>query len=1406
MPDNDEPTLPSQAEIDGVDEEVPTLPDGVDASMLNPMKNALGLADPNYAPNTNSKIDLQGIDFTEPNQADISKYSRLNLGVYLRGYTRHGRSGDDTSNGNPYYPPQNDPSDMAPSHHVGDEIPPPSALEFPEVSQFVDQGTMEQIEAAGLGVGRGLHTPGNTPPDIDGDAGQIIGTFFTQDQIDEVLDKTGGDKEKLGSKLSQKILAINHATKANLIAGNRYRETSPASLYSSPTIDDIENTEKREPNYGPDDGASGFVAGAMPAKPESDKKGVFDKEAGRLTIQEIQKDTFDNKLGGSYDPSQLGADPTKPKEKNIYQPNPPLENFEYSHSTQFVEEIEGGNFYEPVSGRIGDMARKGVPFNYHQTHGGDIDPGDPDPFLFNKTAVGPGGAAELIRKVKPGSTSLPAPGDAVGDTYATIYNEADPLVKETLDMLKEYNLYSPSADSPFFIGGVKDEEVSTQGLFTIQRELGRFVPEAGVTAPALTNSASGKRVTVTDMGAMAMSLLAEATGDTEAASEILSSAEVDSFGVTSAAVLGLAEQMGLYGAALEELTLNGIPGEGDRQSLINAATGNSSFMMRDSTGDDGLYKRGLKGPNDGLPNLVSRPYNSTSYGQLNSFLEPFMGGGFLGATGMLVIAITSVVAIIAAGLVIELISGQVQSDKTDPTASPSSPENLALGMHGNYKDQPGAGVAIKEFFMRHILGIPKTDFDFGNCVGGGMCLMVGFPGQMITTGKIKAGTSDMTQLMNFFINLVSTPGYYANYLRVIVMSTHAVTSAFAELSGFSSGFEGIFNAITKLTESKIWKFVMTSAAVGDANLKSYFGVPGRKESETLLQLKPNVEYKNFPNPDHVAGGADMDTILPEDYAVVAGLRKNITRWGTAAYKNPLSLSTFLSSQIPDKRTTNALPGLRRVAPEEVPAIEQALSAEYVPFYFHDLRTNEIISAPAFITSLDESYTAQYATVDGYGRQDSVRTHQKTERTINMGFKLVAFGDQDHDALWYTVNKIVSMLYPQYSQGVARQIMDKDKNRIVFTQPFSQVPVASPLIRIRIGDVIKSNYSTKNMMRMFGYADEETDVFKVKGKVDPSVPLKKLIDDHNVKLKNKYSAVLGGNYVTTPELGTSESAINTFKFVIGSATKKGIKFYCEKVSKNSLTDALPALGPETSKDMDDPKLKAILSVNPRAKSRGSFKDGVFVRLMGFKQVTSEGMAHDCMVEAFTRDPESADPTQELNKTEIKGLVLDLKDFQHWDFPAVKKFIMNTDVYKKESNKQAEAVKAEFTLAASNFFDPNNNAIVRSFESTRGRGLAGFIFNLNMNLFDSTWDITPGKAAPMVVDIRLTFMPINDLPVGLDSNGRLQALTYPVGALGNDSGWGSVAGDSNNLPNAAAYNKRLASEVQSAKRGGPDDPKK
>ena len=66
----------------------------------------------------------------------------------------------------------------------------------------------------------------------------------------------------------------------------------------------------------------------------------------------------------------------------------------------------------------------------------------------------------------------------------------------------------------------------------------------------------------------------------------------------------------------------------------------------------------------------------------------------------------------------------------------------------------------------------------------------------------------------------------------------------------------------------------------------------------------------------------------------------------------------------------------------------------------------------------------------------------------------------------SLNKLISMCYPQYSRGTLLE-MTGEHGTTRFVQPFSQITTATPLIRLRVGDLIKSNYSREGMARLMG---------------------------------------------------------------------------------------------------------------------------------------------------------------------------------------------------------------------------------------------------------------------------------------------------------------------------------------------------
>ena len=72
----------------------------------------------------------------------------------------------------------------------------------------------------------------------------------------------------------------------------------------------------------------------------------------------------------------------------------------------------------------------------------------------------------------------------------------------------------------------------------------------------------------------------------------------------------------------------------------------------------------------------------------------------------------------------------------------------------------------------------------------------------------------------------------------------------------------------------------------------------------------------------------------------------------------------------------------RITREAREKLEAHLNAAHMPFYFHDLRTNEIIAFWAFLESISDSFTPEINQVTGFGRMDNVQIYKRTGRAIH----------------------------------------------------------------------------------------------------------------------------------------------------------------------------------------------------------------------------------------------------------------------------------------------------------------------------------------------------------------------------------------------------------------------------------------
>ena len=526
------------------------------------------------------------------------------------------------------------------------------------------------------------------------------------------------------------------------------------------------------------------------------------------------------------------------------------------------------------------------------------------------------------------------------------------------------------------------------------------------------------------------------------------------------------------------------------------------FRAANATGFENFNMTTMRGGGDGLPTddgAGSTSYNSRTWGVMNSPDEPFTGFDTASATfRAFVFSMTFlyiILTVAAIGLVIPPIF---------PTQIPAEvngslyfgPRKLKSGKF-RYEERPGFLSVLGDIAeaASNVTGLdinipiyrPTNKYaGYGDCVIAGLASFLGStygidPNIILDTGFFKLNGN--TPIISLTIAtrlgaLLLDPNqrqYYLNIIRVLNRSAGEITVP--PLTDFS----GALTSVNNLFNSTLFKFVNTLASIGDIMYTQAAAIDYRL---TDVEVTPAAAYDgktgfSLSNPiDKIVargfasrrikgdkligqrGGTISLSDLPSAHLIPNG--------STQSYRSMLGQDSAISKRI-QSFSPEKVSGRLRLKQEDVRRLESILDAEYMPFYFQDLRTNEIVAFHAFLEDVTDSYSANFNATSGYGRIDEVQTYKDTKRSVGCTFHIVGMNPQDFDYMWWQINKLTTMVYPQWSKG--RSLKTGDTG-IDFTQPFSQIPTATPMIRVRIGDLIRSNYSRFNLKRLFGYQDED----------------------------------------------------------------------------------------------------------------------------------------------------------------------------------------------------------------------------------------------------------------------------------------------------------------------------------------------
>lgn len=701
---------------------------------------------------------------------------------------------------------------------------------------------------------------------------------------------------------------------------------------------------------------------------------------------------------------------------------------------------------------------------------------------------------------------------------------------------------------------------------------------------------------------------------------------------------------------------------------------------------------------------------SLSWGTLNNTQDQFSG---ITAIGMPLLSAALIAAMSVAISALSLLLGKVNNIK-QPTRD--STGRYALGKyHYNMKDDAtNSSLSVGSIFsldFGQLLGIRPTTTEFQNALayGAGAFFNLDGPIESLKGGVGGIAGSLIGGLGNAFkASTGADAGFNVIVARAIIRSSVTIVDQLKNLGGNPINIvKQLLGLIEILRSSKIIAACNVFAQIGDS----------------ILTIPDS--FRDITTPEKISL-IDSTTDIPGSSAYKSRMNNSLKlAWSNSNTPSLYLLTKNYSSAAKSALNLNPPPGTGqdlqnslnvgkddRISTEDVEQMEKILDAEYVPFYFHDIRTNEIISFHAFISSLSDDYNANYESSDSYGRIEPIKIYKNTTRKIGVSFYVVSTSENDFSFMWAKINKLTTFMYPQFTKGKS---LRTDDGTYKFTQPFSQMVGAAPLIRMRLGDLIKSNYSRFNLARLFGLGDAE---FALNDSTEQIAKI--AIENKNpillIKPGDEFFPSMGTTYKATSD-GPQVAGNTSIPFYAANARPPlDNGFYIVKVinvdkQENKLTCEV-----KVAKDATDAQKKAHDDTYKNSKKlpKNSDSDPVGKKfIFSYADLTPVETTRVAIANRITQSPQAA------------GSLSDELD----------KFMSDTG--------------------------PKANAIAKSFRDSGGKGLAGFIDSMAFDWYDNvTWDLRQDNKAPKMCKVSLSFSPISDITPGLDHHGANRAPLYPV----------------------------------------------
>lgn len=1016
-------------------------------------------------------------------------------------------------------------------------------------------------------------------------------------------------------------------------------------------------------------------------------------------------------------------------------------------------EFESDDFVEPVKLRLGEHFRRQVEQNTHTPLR------EEDSFLAE--AAGDGLGQRAVRAFNNLSDSSLLPGIRVNKTM-----DPDPNRVTRAELYEDINLFSGGAKLPMALEQVLEENnqfsagkpyVALEDPNENNSGTKQFYPQQtfGSHNPRKWPDALGetKPVTLKNLKDLGTQMLLEASG------EVVNSRNSSKIGDTPEAWVGAAITPGA--------------------ARIGARVAYSRFSPGNIIGNINP---------DYSPPKVSALEGDTermSYGSPYNPIVPFVGKGplvpFTGigtessqvASGLLLLTVTMMLTTLAKsiknanGIQLNPTEGNTEPQGGNPT---SNRLGSYLGDARGYMGRTGTRVSHRpseNWFLLH-----KTSHDYDDAVRKGIEIFFDLPNGI-------AGISGAVQ---------ESPGFYVTLLRSLVRDTSdALVGGIASFVAPESNVRGtlepgvsqmntftdfnsqIVSLVDGIKNSRLLRFMDVVARIGDLALSQEEDglAVGQSIQDAFADAVDDTDYSQT-----FGSNLNMASLVLRNKTSdrINGRLKNVSTIASntvlSMYQLPGEYTQAEMDYFGETPITNRLLGqklyfhqldsTKRISAEMVDKYEDEMEAYYVPFYLHDIRTNEMVGMHIFLDSISDGFTADYADTEGLGRIGSIQTYKNTKRSINLSFYMIATNPDDMGEMWYKVNRLVTMLYPQYTEG--RTISNPETGH-KFVQPFSQLIGASPLVRLRVGDLIKSNFSELDLARLFGAGTKN---FQINAN-----GLKR-------NLNTETSIQEKVQFITDQQ--------NSGIFVANDAVFFRGTFNGDVVSSEIAARIVVVQQPQSTTLTTSQQRRAANQAAQNARRQASADRRAGVTRRSFQLTDGNRLVVLGTVDGSNGDSGSGTYTYRMRlATGVAGTVAsDEFLFTVTSQNVHTLFRLDNDEILRRARREATSENPESDALAGqsalkdvkNFFSPvgtdgngdGGNPIVQGFNSTKGKGLAGFIKSMKMDFTESTWETEDENSkAPMRLKIDMEFAPIHDINPGLGADGFMTGAPYNIGNI-------------------------------------------